>query len=647
MESEVILVGRPDVALLAKVRRPVVSIWAGRGARSGTPFPAPALDTGRQELFDGAQVVDWLEATGRGNNPDARADLAAFGVLADAPLDDPAVFAGVTALLCLQVVAGELPTDRADLLDLADESDPDDEYLFTEIEELGDRLDPLARYTRLLATAAYHPAKAFERLMVTRSRTPGHTQTALAAPARRLVAAVALALGVDVPAPIHVDPCPGTGDLLVELAAAREALTAAIPPATGAAARLALRRLRVHDVVRQPLRVHEHGVELPAGAIVIMQLTAMPDREVLTTIDDVVLGTDRNVRAVVVGPASALTDGLRGDRAAVAARDDILRTDRVRGIVRLPAGLLPGEPRRRLGLWCLGPVPGGADEPRTVVADLTDVALGAAVIDDLVTDLVAGVRGGRALVAHSLRFGRAAPTRAVRARSGDLVEPATQPARTTSTAELLTRIAVLEARLPVLPAVRVPVTATGGDPPEPATTLGAAAERGELRVLPGLRLRPEHVDPVGNVRLLGPDELAGARPGRRVDRLVLAAHYPTHAFTEPGDVVFCTSPPRAVVDRAGGAVATFPAQVLRCRDARLVPEALAVDINAQPMSARTWRAWSVRRVPAHRARALAAMLGGLARHRDELADRLDALTGLATALVDGVAAAGLDLEIFR
>ena len=65
--------------------------------------------------------------------------------------------------------------------------------------------------------------------------------------------------------------------------------------------------------------------------------------------------------------------------------------------------------------------------------------------------------------------------------------------------------------------------------------------------------------------------------------------------------------------------------------------------NAQPESAKRWRRWNVRRIPADRAVALAAILDDLARHRDAMNDRLDALDELSAVLVDGLTAGTLDL----
>ena len=63
-----LLISLADVARLARVQRPVVSMWRSRSAATDSPFPMPIERAGPQELFDAEQVVSWLELTGRGNN---------------------------------------------------------------------------------------------------------------------------------------------------------------------------------------------------------------------------------------------------------------------------------------------------------------------------------------------------------------------------------------------------------------------------------------------------------------------------------------------------------------------------------------------------------------------------------------------------
>lgn len=666
-----------DVALLAKVQRPVVSAWRTRGARSGMAFPAPAATTRGQDFFDAEQVVDWLELSGRGNNPDARADLAAHAALTEAPLHDAAAFAGLTALLCLHVTSGALPLTAEELLDLADEVDPDDEHLFSEVESLGDRLPALARHTERLVDAAYHPAAAFEVLTASwaRAQVATPSTSSLAAPARAVVVDVALALAAHAGTtdPVFVDPTGGS-DLLVDIARrAGEAggCSVAVPRAMSPARRLALRRLHVHRINRTPLS--DDAPRVPGGSVVVLQVPAagepaMTELEVLQAVDDVVLGTPEHQQVVVVAAAGALTDRLPVPRAgpgrpprdaeqrseASRTRDAVLRTGRVRAVVRLPAGLLPGRSRQRLALWCLGPDPrprpaaGAAPaEARVLVGDLTNTPLDPVTGAGLVADLVAGMTGPRAWEAHAPRHLRPVFTRTLLAHHGDLVAPVPAAGPPVPVVAVLDELRALreslDAGVPLL--ARRPVRARQTPATVVPGTVAAALRRGELAAGQGTRLRPELLGTAGGARVIGVLQVADpAAPRPAVDRLALAAHHPDAQYTEPGDVVFTTSPrPRAVVDVDGGSVVAFPAQVLRCRADCFVPAVLAADVDAQAPSARTWRAWVVRRVPPDQGAALTAALDDVARHRAALHERLAAVDRFAAALTTGAATGSLDL----
>ncbi|MGH3604330.1 MAG: hypothetical protein ACRDQI_09945 [Pseudonocardiaceae bacterium] len=117
--------------------------------------------------FDADAVLEWLELTGRGNNPDVRADCAAFASPKGmSTQDDEIVFDGLAALLCLKGISGARLASLTDddLLDLADEADPDDEFLMSEISALGPRLRPLRCYADTPADACYNCTEAFEQL---------------------------------------------------------------------------------------------------------------------------------------------------------------------------------------------------------------------------------------------------------------------------------------------------------------------------------------------------------------------------------------------------------------------------------------------------------------------------------------------------
>ena len=168
-----LLISLADVARLTRVQRPVVSMWRSRSAATGTPFPVPVERAGAQERFDADQVVSWLELTGRGNNPDVRADVAAFASLAGVSSQgEQALFDGLTALLTLKAIVGvQLGGLGAEaLLDLADDADPDDSLLLREVTALGEDLSGLAVHVDDLSNADFNPAGAFERLMGDRFR---------------------------------------------------------------------------------------------------------------------------------------------------------------------------------------------------------------------------------------------------------------------------------------------------------------------------------------------------------------------------------------------------------------------------------------------------------------------------------------------
>ena len=100
------LLGLSDVARLAGVHRPVVSVWRQRAAGSGAPFPPAVKVRDGQEFFDGSAVARWLAQTGRGNNPTATEDVVAFGTVTGSAVTGPATLSALTALLTLTVMAG-------------------------------------------------------------------------------------------------------------------------------------------------------------------------------------------------------------------------------------------------------------------------------------------------------------------------------------------------------------------------------------------------------------------------------------------------------------------------------------------------------------------------------------------------------------
>ena len=105
-------------------------------------------------------------------------------------------------------------------------------------------------------------------------------------------------------------------------------------------------------------------------------LPAGPPEDVLgkigRTVDDLVLEMRDHDAAIVVAPAGALTDAV--NFAEALARTDVLRSGRVRAMVKLPTGLVTSAPREALALWVLGRETGDVPigDRFTAVAALTD-----------------------------------------------------------------------------------------------------------------------------------------------------------------------------------------------------------------------------------------------------------------------------------
>lgn len=607
-----------STARVAKVQRAVVSMWRNRPL-DGQPFPEPVALVGGQERFDAFEVADYLTRTGRGNNPEARADLAVHASY-EAPRDlsDETVFEGLTALLCLASAESELLSgrDSAELLSRARDLDPDDVLLQREIAVLGEHADALAARAEAFADAAFSAEAAFEVLLRQHLHCglAGHAAVALHADAARVVSDIALALATDAGwgTPLFVDITDGSAELLLRTVSGSQADP---KPSVGtvafdtSAGRLARRRLRTHDVHRVDIGLDEESndVTVPVGfdgAVHVLQLPTaaqptMSDVELLDAVGNLEVQMADDARAVVLAPASALIDRPRTAEAD-AARDDILRGGRLRAAVRLPKGLMVRSPRRALALWVLGPshrdVP--IAERATVVGDLSHEVITPDITADLVSDVLTAMTSPRMASRRALRFARLVPTSAL----------------------VVGRRALVEG----------PVDHRGGE----RWTLAALVASRYCRAVSGNRIRSEDLVARGR-RAVGSAELLGELPlgGRAVDPVTFPTAYPRAQYTEPGDVVFCTSPRLAAwTDRDGGSVVLSPARVLRIVDdpergrAPLLPDVVAADINALATASRTqpradtkdWRRWSIRLVPQRQLDPLAEALAGLRARRDNL-----------------------------
>lgn len=155
------LVTMPEIARLANVTRQAVTNWRSRPA--STPFPAPAEVVDGIERFDRDEVLDWLEATGRGRNREARLDAPAVVAPLDLDVDRAVVLLGLRAKVAEDIG----PLTAEERIALAEQIDPDDTYLLAEVRDVAQD-DALAVYVDELLEAAYGPSDALSRLYNTR-----------------------------------------------------------------------------------------------------------------------------------------------------------------------------------------------------------------------------------------------------------------------------------------------------------------------------------------------------------------------------------------------------------------------------------------------------------------------------------------------
>ncbi|GGV20374.1 hypothetical protein GCM10010293_16090 [Streptomyces griseoflavus] len=133
-----LLVSMSDIATFARVKRPVVSTWR----RRHPDFPAAVSENSGRPLFDGAQVTDWLIASGLGNAAptELRSELALFGIIALRDRFTPwQLVETLGSLLCLRRLDGRPLAD-----DGANASSPDaeaDEALWSALLSRAERID--------------------------------------------------------------------------------------------------------------------------------------------------------------------------------------------------------------------------------------------------------------------------------------------------------------------------------------------------------------------------------------------------------------------------------------------------------------------------------------------------------------------------
>lgn len=604
-----------DVADLANVQRPVVSMWRKRPVVRGVsmPFPAPVDNAGGIERFDRDQIVEWLTDTGRGNNREHAYDASAVAVPAGVRLEE------AVTLLCWHVLTGQelAGTSQQTRVTLADEYDPDDLAIAREIRQVNPPEEVLL-YIDNLIEVSLGSSDALTRVETGRlSREGGLRGLSVRGIEllRCLIEAAAVHLGQD-------EVILTAQDAAVALDVAEACEIDICTTDRGLRRRALIRGLFVGEAV--------------AGkSVSALSLVGRGISQTLDAIDDVVLGLASGDIAVVLGSASALTDELAGDLQH--RRAEVLRVNNLVAALRLPRGLWTEAHRQALAVWvCIG----GADAAKVSVADLG--AVETIELTDLAADIAAALSRNDK---RAYRYARVIDIAAIRAR-GPVVPPGVRAVKVGGDrlGKYLDDIhrATLTTTAP-LDSLDVLARPADGNIRLQHRSLGEAHVLKRLRLLRGRRIDRAAGAVDGTVQVL-PVELVGSL---FLDPFDAVRKYPRAVRTEPGDVIFVEKPkPRAWVDARGGAMVASPARVIRLAEsAEIGPRLLAAVINERASAGSEWKTWSVPVLKADEAARLEDALRRTEDYERELARRTKAAGDLKSALIDGVAAGALTLDI--
>lgn len=635
-----------SIADLTRVQRGVVSMWRTRSADTAHPFPNSL--SGDELVFDAQQIASWLQATGRGNNPEAPLEVllhsSRFGEL----LDDP----DASSALCLlhDLVGGPLAEAGNDEVRTVIAQNALDPVISPD--RVADLLaqGDLVRAVDDLAEAAFSGRALLDRLVDTFSR-PGGPWAAYALTSSGSALIVEILRGLLELAPRRLDTL-GPGGLLLatDLARALEdekQLVYGVDLADDAssASRTAIRMLAVHApsgrVSDRTSRPDE-----PHLSLTHCQSTESPE-EFFEKVESVLLDLGPSDIAVVVGPSTLLLDPLH-DKVLRAARTRLLLPHPtspapLRYVARLPKGLSRFGGRRRLAMWVFGTAAPHAGTEWTVYGEHADTSLDDASRGALAADVAAALTGGSALTAHAFLRSTRLATSALLGQQDLVLTPFSVP--TWSGGESLARLWELDDGLI---GESISLHATDENRTDPTIRWSAALD-GLAQEIRGARLPAETIGAPGpgRVAVFGPDEVRNPdRLGQRtINRLVLEKSAPRSTLTEAGDVVFVAEGGAdAAVDTVGGHVLQAPARILRCQAKSslsrvLHPRVVAADIARQ--EGRDRHTWQLRTVPAEAVPALDVASRRLEQRRAELRRQRATLDQLEDELIQAVAAGTL------
>lgn len=598
-----------DIARLARVRYPVVSMWRKRFAQGAAAFPHP-IDSTAPLRFDADQVARWLVETGHGNNPTARDDVAAFAQTLRETAPDL-----IDALLTLVAIDGE-PASAGDIKERAIACDPTDSYIAC---ELSGEIDSAVRaHVDEIIDASYTPASAHAAV--------GHdSPDPFTATAANTLAALLVGIAPDPSQPVYTvaprTPASVVTRMQRALAAHDTRYLLNAPDATRSARRTAL----IHGCPTESL-VLDPGAGAPSATLAYMQGDDID--EALAQVEDFIDALPDGDRALIVAPHRVLTGALQ--KSLEDQRAAILRESRVRAIVRLPDGMLRDAPRVALSVWAIGDRQSSPTDERFVLTgDAREAAFDESAAAALALDLVASFEGARSVTSRAFAFLRTERLHKILARAGGLVEPHQKRACKADVFELIARVDASAQQLGIELHSRIT------HPVGQSVQLGRLIADDEVTVRSGVRL--EVPEGTGGHRVIGEPELRG-ESRRYVDQLGFAARHPKARLSEPGDVIFVAGArPAAVVDHVGGSVVQSPARILRLKSASLLPEVVASDINAVRTRV-PHDLWPIRRTHPDSREAVASTLAQLRAEREELIARAQALSELADTVTDALCA---------
>lgn len=607
-----------DIADLAAVQRPVVSMWRRRPRARGrvVPFPAPIAVIDGAERFDRGAVVAWLEETGRGNNTEARQDAPGLSVPDGASVED------AVTLLCLHVLTGAdlAGVTAARLTAMAQRVDPQDRYLLREVRAMGE-MPAIQHFLDDLVEASYGAPDALERLERGRLRrlAPqfgltddlGGVLAAVVDAARTHLGGDDVALAPPADAALTRRLAPGFAGVLIQ----------------GDDSSSRARR-------RRALIAGADLIERARATVRVLSVLGDPEVDALETVDELVLALSRDDIGIVLGPASILSDRLGGDPEQ--RRAQTLRGRTLALAVRLPRGQWKAAPRQALAMCVFN---GGLDSGTFWATDLDGQQVD---LTDLTSDTAAALR---ASVDRAYRYAR--PSDLATVLAGDPVVPRGARAVRLGTAgdtSYLDRIhaASLITSEP-LPGYDLTASPAPGRVVLRRRSLGELVSAQQLQMKRGTRVDLSLVQAGGTVHVL---TASGSEATAGLDAFDAARAFPRAARTEPGDVIFTERPrPTARVDQAGGALVASPSRILRLREGAPVgPHLLAAIINALPDGSGDWQGWSVPDLPSAAAQMIESSIAAAAAHLVLLHRRERALTDLVANLVQGVAAGAVAVE---